>query len=27
VQPKLVGAGKGWGVGITFGKFTIEAKK
>ena len=24
---KLAGAGKGWDVGIAFGKFTIEAKK
>ena len=27
VQLKLAGAGKGWDVGITFSKFTIEAKK
>ena len=27
VQLKLAGAGKGWDVGITFGKFTIEARK
>jgi len=27
VQLKLAGAGKGWDVGVTFGKFTIEAKK
>ena len=26
VQLKLAGAGKGWDAGITFGKFTIEAK-
>lgn len=27
VQLSLAGAGKGWDVGITFGKFTIAAKK
>ena len=27
VQLKLAGAGKGWDMGITFGKFTIEATK
>ena len=27
VQLKLAGGGKGWDVGITFGKFTIEAAK
>jgi hypothetical protein len=27
VQLKLAGAGKGWDVGVTFGKFTIAAKK
>ena len=27
VQLKLAGAGKGWDVGVTFGKFTIKAKK
>ena len=27
VSLALAGAGKGWDVGITFGKFTIEAKK
>ena len=26
VQLKLAGAGKGWDVGVTFGKFTIKAK-
>ena len=26
VQLKLAGAGKGWDVGVTFGKFTISAK-
>ena len=27
VQLKLAGAGKGWDVGVSFGKFTIEAGK
>lgn len=27
VQLKLAGAGKGWDVGVTFGKFTIEESK
>ena len=27
VQLKLAGSGKGWDVGVSFGKFTIEARK